>query len=249
MALLDGKVVHVSDRAAASFSQTSAAARNEADGGYRIVPGVLEATDTAALIRALESLPLLRSRAGARHLMRHAAVSRTAHDSRLLDLARAFVGPNPVPYRATLFDKSAARNWLVTWHQDTALPLRGRRDVAGWGPWSVKGGITYALAPASALARVIALRVHLDDSTADNGPLKVLPGTHALGLLSAGAIEGLVRDISAVDCLVAAGGVVAMRPLILHASSKAETDCPRRVLHIEYAGSLDTVDGMRIAVA
>ena len=34
-----------------------------------------------------------------------------------------FVGPAQ-PFRATLFDKSASANWLVVWHQDTALPMR-----------------------------------------------------------------------------------------------------------------------------
>jgi hypothetical protein len=38
------------------------------------------------------------------------------------------------------------------------------------------------------------------------------------------------------------------RSLILHASSKAETDHPRRVLHIEYADSLEVDDGLRIAM-
>jgi len=40
-----------------------------------------------------------------------------------------------------------------------------------------------------------------------------------------------------------------MRPLILHASSKAETNHPRKVLHIEYADSLEVGDGLRIAIA
>ena len=40
-----------------------------------------------------------------------------------------------------------------------------------------------------------------------------------------------------------------MRPLILHASSKAETDHPRRVLHIEYVDSLEVDEGLRIAIA
>ena len=35
-----------------------------------------------------------------------------------------------------------------------------------------------------ALERVIALRIHLDDSTADNGPLRVLPGTHRWACLA-----------------------------------------------------------------
>jgi hypothetical protein len=39
----------------------------------------------------------------------------------------------------------------------------------------MKGGVLHAIAPASALAIVVALRVHLDDSTHANGPLRVLP--------------------------------------------------------------------------
>jgi hypothetical protein len=35
---------------------------------------------------------------------------------------------------------------------------------------------------------------------------------------------------------VAEGGVMLMRPLLLHASSKCRTGAHRRVLHIEYAG-------------
>jgi hypothetical protein len=219
------------------------------DLGFRIVSGVLDPAETSDLLRALEASPLTRSRAGARHLMKHLAISGVSKDPRLLAIASGFIGPSAVPYRATLFDKSSARNWLVTWHQDIALPLQERRDVPGWGPWSVKSGITYAHAPATALSRVVALRLHFDDSREDNGPLRVLPGTHALGVLSEADADCLVREIPPVDCLVASGGIVAMRPLILHASSKAETDHQRRVLHIEYADSLEVDEGLRIAIA
>ena len=181
--------------------------------------------------------------------MKHPAVSDVANDPRLVAIAHGFLGSSTVPFRATLFDKSSARNWLVPWHQDTALPLRERRDAPGWGPWSIKAGITYAHAPATALSRVVALRLHFDDSREDNGPLRVLPGTHALGVLSEADTERLVREIPPVDCLVSSGGIVAMRPLIVHASSKAETDHPRRVLHIEYVDSLEVADGLRIAIA
>ena len=165
--------------------------------------------------------------------MKHPAVS-TSRTIRVWWRSRADSRIVHRPFRATLFDKSSARNWLVPWHQDTALPLRERRDAPGWGPWSIKAGITYAHAPATTLSRVVALRLHFDDSREDNGPLRVLPGTHALGVLSEADTERLVREIPPVDCLVSSGGIVAMRPLIVHASSKAETDHPRRVLHIEY---------------
>ena len=102
----------------------------------------------------------------------------------MIDLAREVLGPDAFPFRATLFDKSPTANWLVVWHQDTALPLRERIDQPGWGPWSIKEGIDYAHAPATALSQVLALRVSCDDSTVDNGPLRVLPRTHTLGVLS-----------------------------------------------------------------
>jgi ectoine hydroxylase-related dioxygenase (phytanoyl-CoA dioxygenase family) len=217
--------------------------------GFTIIEAVLDATEVAELARTIEMSDLDRSRAGARHLMNHPAVSAVAADPRTVAIAARFLGETAIPYKATLFDKSRARNWLVSWHQDTALPLCERREIAEWGPWSIKGGVTYALAPASALAQVVALRLHLDDSLADNGPLRVLPGTHALGLLTESDIARLTTEISAVVCTVPAGGVIAMRPLIVHASSKADSDLPRRVLHIEYARSLDVGDGLKLRLA
>jgi ectoine hydroxylase-related dioxygenase (phytanoyl-CoA dioxygenase family) len=159
------------------------------------------------------------------------------------------LGSAPIPFRATLFDKSADANWLVAWHQDTALPLRRRVEADGWGRWSVKAGVLYAHGPASALAQVVALRVHLDDSTTSNGPLRVLPGTHRLGLLTDEDIAALHRDIAPVECLSPVGGVVAMRPLVVHASSKSREARPRRVLHIEYATTVELAPHIELAVA
>jgi ectoine hydroxylase-related dioxygenase (phytanoyl-CoA dioxygenase family) len=107
----------------------------------------------------------------------------------------------------------------------------------------------HAIAPAAALQRVIALRVHLDDSFADNGPLRVLPGTHRLGRIPDDRIAIVARETDPVECVVHAGGVIAMRPLLLHASSKSATGAARRVIHIEYA--CDTVfdGGIELDVA
>lgn len=190
-----------------------------------------------------------RSRAGARHLMSDPMVARLAHDGRLVALAEAVVGHAVTPYRATLFDKSRRSNWLVVWHQDTALPLRARRDRPGWGPWSIKGGVVYAHAPAFALEQVVALRIHIDDCTAENGPLRVLPGTHRLGVLSDDGVQERARSVRPEVCVVTRGGVIAMRPLLVHASSKSTSNAPRRVLHIEYSTTLHFEGGLEIATA
>jgi len=217
--------------------------------GFAILPEVLTRSEIERLDESLSRAPLPRSRAGMRHALKHPAVLAVARDPRLVVIAQEILGSSAFPFRATLFDKSPVSNWLVVWHQDTALPLRERREQPDWGPWSVKDGVIYAHAPASALSRVVAVRLHLDDSTPENGPLRVLPGTHTMGVLSDNAIHDLSTRINAVDCLVRQGGILVMRPLIVHASSKSRSTMRRRVLHIEYAASASIADGVELAIA
>ena len=217
--------------------------------GFAIFPAMLAASEVRELLDDLSQLPLDHRRAGIRHTLGRPNVSRLAHDRRLLSIAQQVLGPQAFPFRATLFNKSPGRNWLIPWHQDTALPLREQHDMAGWGPWSVKAGILYAHAPATALQQVIALRVHLDESGLQNGPLRVLPGTHNMGVLSDDEIHRLSIHTTEVSCITPCGGVLAMRPLLIHSSSKSEDETDRRVLHIEYAACLMFADGMRLAVA
>ena len=165
------------------------------DQGFAIIPQALGQKEVDGVIQELSKADLPRSRAGVRHAMKLPAVTAVARDSRLLGIAQEILGKEAFPFRATLFDKSPTANWLVVWHQDTALPLRERRETPGWGPWSVKDGVNYAHAPASALEQVLALRVHLDDSTSENGPLRVLPGTQTRGVLTDEEIHGLSGQI------------------------------------------------------
>jgi hypothetical protein len=218
------------------------------DPGFEIVEGLLQAAECEQLLSELSGGPAKRTRAGARHLMAHPAVRSLAERSDLLAIARRCVGPGALPYRATLFEKSGVRNWLVVWHQDTTLPLASRTDSAEWGPWSVKEGVLTAHAPAWALANIVALRIHLDASTSRNGPLRVLPGSHQAGVLSDEEVFRKARDLAPLDCIVGRGGVLRMRPLLIHSSSKALGPEPRRVLHLEYAASLELGAGLRLVV-
>lgn len=217
--------------------------------GFAIVPAVVAHDRIRLLLEHLSPALAPRTRAGVRHVLQNPSVESLAHDPHLLEIARISLGPEAFPFRATLFDKSPTANWLVAWHQDKVLPLQERKEAEGWGPWSVKDGVTYAQAPARVLARVLALRIHLDDSTEKNGPLRVLPGSHNRGVLTDDEVQRLTTEISPVDCLVSCGGVIAMKPLIVHSSSKLQVEANRRVLHIEYAASAAIADGMELAVA
>jgi hypothetical protein len=217
--------------------------------GFEIHDSVFSPSETQLFLRELDELNVTRTKAGARHLLRFPIVQSIANDPRLLRIAAWHLGGEPFPFRATLFAKSPHANWLVVWHQDTALPLKSRVDSAEWGPWSEKAGVTYAHAPAWALEKVIALRVHLDDSTARNGPLRVIPRTHLEGILSDEVMQGKARGLPVVECVGAAGSVVSMRPLLIHASSKATEAAPRRILHIEYAEGADLAPGIELVVS
>jgi len=203
----------------------------------------------ATVLDKIERTNPRRTRAGVRHALKYPEIAELAHDRRLTEVASEILVGRAFPYRATLFDKSPEANWLVVWHQDTALPLCERRDLPGWGPWSIKDGILYAHAPCSALSKIVALRVHFDDSAQHNGPLRVLRRTHNIGVLTDAEIEELEHSVAPVECTVARGGVIAMRPLIVHSSSKSQTDAPRRVLHVEYATEKTVAPGLELAIA
>lgn len=221
-----------------------------AESGFAVVPDVVGCIDLERLTASLAEGGVRRSRAGARHLLGHPAAGALAHAPGLRSLASRVLGSEAHPYRATLFDKSTSANWAVVWHQDTALPLVRRHELPGWGSWSVKDGVIYAHAPRSALIGIVALRVHLDDSTEANGPLRVLPGTHRHGVLADAEVAVLARIIPPHACVVPRGGVLVMSPMLIHASSKAEPEAgPRRVLHIEYARSLRLFEGVELALA
>ena len=146
-----------------------------------------------------------------------------------------------IPVRAILFDKSVDGNWGVGWHQDRTISVAERRDVEGFGPWTIKDDVQHVAPPFEWLARMITLRVHLDGVPADNAPLQVALGSHRLGRVAEKDVEDLVRKSRIATCLAAAGDVWVYATPILHASERAATPSRRRVLQIDY--SADSLPG------
>ena len=217
--------------------------------GFSVIHNVFPNSECMRILDHLSNWKVGRSRAGTRHLMSCPAISSLANDTRLIALASTALSEPAIPYRATLFEKSPKSNWLVVWHQDTSLPLSRKLDGSEWGPWSCKAGVTYARAPSWALERVVALRVHLDHSASENGPLRVIPGSHNKGVLTENEIGAVTKTQASAECVVPAGGVLLMKPLIIHASSKSKSKTPRRILHIEYAPQAGIGTGIHLAVA
>jgi ectoine hydroxylase-related dioxygenase (phytanoyl-CoA dioxygenase family) len=101
---------------------------------------------------------------------------------------------------------------------------------------TMKAGIIHVQPPAEVMGGILAIRLHLDESGLDNGPLRVVPGSHRQGRLSAGQIASCPKENS-VTCTIPKGGALVMRPLILHASSACAIPKSRRVIHLEFASA------------
>lgn len=172
---------------------------------------------------------------GVRNLISHPTVVALLSHERLGKYLWSVIGRDLVAVKATLFDKTAAANWRVQWHQDRTVAVKERLDVAGYGPWSTKSGALHVEAPEEVLAQMLAIRIHLDECGADNGPMRVLPGSHRLGKLDADELAMLVEGGNEVEVTVRRGDFLLMRPLLVHASTAARAPEHRRVLHIEFA--------------
>lgn len=208
--------------------------------GYEIVESVFKPAEVAKMIANAEASFSAEDRGGDRNALSWPWVREIAQDERMQNLADRALGGAAFPVRGILFDKTPGANWNLGFHQDRALALAERHETEGFVGWSEKDGVPHAIAPASVLERMVALRISLDDCGPENGPLRVIPGSHLKGLWP----KGQLPEVPEVACTVNAGGIVLMKPLTLHASSAAVSPGHRRVLHIEYFTGI-LPDGLR----
>jgi ectoine hydroxylase-related dioxygenase (phytanoyl-CoA dioxygenase family) len=203
--------------------------------GWAVTPPLVPQLEVDALVAAVAPLAS-EARGGVRNLFDVVpSVRALATSPAVRSVAEAVLGPECFAVRALLFDKTPDANWKVTWHQDLTIAVRARANVAGYGPWSDKAGVPHVQPPDELLERMLAVRVHLDDCGADNGPVRVISGSHRVGRLSGTAIDAWRGGAEAVDCLAERGAILAFKPLILHASSRATAPAHRRVVHLEFA--------------
>ena len=208
------------------------AAQRFAREGHLLLPGLLSDGEARACTRA--AAPSATLSGGTRTLLQSgwcaALVQRLRHHAALAPL----LPPGAVAVQCTYFEKSTGRNWLVPWHQDLSVPVAERIEHPALRGWSLKEGVLQVQPPAAVLEQVVALRLHLDDCGPDDGPLRVLPGSHRDGVRTEGPLHAGMNE-AAVTCTAARGSGLLMRPLLLHASSKATGSSLRRVLHLLFA--------------
>ena len=199
------------------------------DAGFALVPRVL--TDAECERFAAEVTRSSSASGGTRRLLGNDWCRSLASQLRQHALLKPLLHPSYVAVQCTYFEKSSSRNWLVPVHQDLSIPVAERVEHSDLSGWSEKEGSLFVQAPVGILQQLLAVRVHLDGCAENDGPLRVVPGSHALGRVDAEAAVAARLSSPEFVCSAPRGSVLAMRPLLLHSSSKATGTSLRRVLH------------------
>ena len=214
--------------------------------GFVIIPDVLPETECRGLAQRVS----LSSRrvAGTRCLLSSRWCRALAERLRGHEKVSRLLPAHYVAAQCTFFEKSSIRNWGVAVHQDLAIPVAGRVNHPALAGWSTKEGGVFVHAPVEILDRLLAVRLHLDPCNEPDGPLWVIPGSHALGRMTHQDAASLRRAGQVATCTSAPGSVLIMRPLLLHGPSKSTGQSRRRILHFTF-GPNELPFGLRWRIA
>ena len=187
-----------------------------------------------------------RSRRGnvyaARNLIDHVAQTHTVwQNERLLSYLRRYLGSKFGLVRVLFFDKPPEQSWSLAWHRDESIAvIDNQTQSTFFSRPTIKAGVPHLVADRTLLDRMLTLRIHLDQVTDENGPLKLIPRSHA-------QCDAAVDMDGHIVIHADVGDVLAMRPRIFHASGGCQpgTRRHRRVLHLEFAPDALLPDGVR----
>ena len=206
-------------------------AREIEKNGFATVAGCIPEDTITSLTHAIDGYWH-----SARNLLANSVVREFAGSQEVKGPVASVLGSSCFAVRGIFFDKNPRANWKVSWHQDCVIAVREKVDIEGWGPWSRKASVTHVRPAASILQKMLAIRIHLDECSEENGPIRVIPGSHLDGILSDREIQNWPKE-DAVTCTARRGDAILMRPLLLHASSAAIEASRRRVIHLEFAAT------------
>lgn len=105
--------------------------------------------------------------------------------------------------------------------------------MENFGPWTTKQNQYAVQPPLEILQNIFTIRIHLDETNSENGALKVIEKSHSKGIYRPETIDWKTEKES--TCSVSKGGIMIMKPLLLHSSGRTINNKKRRVIHIEFS--------------
>ncbi|WP_075343029.1 phytanoyl-CoA dioxygenase family protein [Tenacibaculum agarivorans] len=136
--------------------------------------------------------------------------------------------------KAIFFNKPKMSNWFVNYHQDLSISVKEKKEAKGFTNWTTKNGQLGVIPPEQILKSTITFRIHLDKTDETNGALHVIPKSHTKGIIRVDETFNKNKLEKEVLCTVDRGGVMLMKPLLLHASQRSVSAFNRRVIHLEF---------------
>ncbi len=213
--------------------------------GAALVARTIAAADVDALRAEFSGLDF---RAGSRPFSPSGLVRKLIGTDGCFGQAMRSIGHPPArAVRILAFDKTPDNNWNLGWHQDRVIAVKHKLPVEGFGTWTVKNGVPHVEAPESLLKHIVFLRLHLDPCPAENGALKIVPGSAELGKLTDAESKRIASNWPSIICEAAEGEILVVKALTLHASEPAATPSHRRVLHVDFC-SCELPEGLSWAL-
>lgn len=154
-------------------------------------------------------------------------------NEKLNNVVGRLFGKNYFVVKSIYFDKPETSNWYVSYHQDLTISVDKKVELENFGPWTTKQNQFAVKPPIHILENNYTIRIHLDDTDKNNGALKVIPKSHLKKIYRPENINWTTE--TEVTCAVKKGGIMVMKPLILHSSSRTTNNKKRRVIHIEFS--------------
>lgn len=154
-------------------------------------------------------------------------------NDKLRHIIHEIFGENYYVVKSIYFDKPGESNWFVPYHQDLTISVAEKKETGGFGPWTIKQGQFAVHPPLDFLENIFTIRIHLDEANNNNGALKVVDNSHSKGIYRPETIDWQTE--TEVTCNVPKGGIMLMKPLLLHSSGRTTNNARRRVIHIEFS--------------
>lgn len=203
------------------------------DKGYEIIEGVFTKFEVDEILNLLETKKI-DSKFGVREfLLQNSEIAEKVFNENLLRLIGKISPTCKMSIKSIYFDKPPSANWVVNWHQDLTINLVSKIDTEDFKNWRINEERVVVQPSREILESIFTLRIHLDDCTKENGALRVIEESHKNGVIE---IKDWMKNKRGVEkiCEVQRGGVLIMKPLILHSSKRTENEKNRRVIHIEF---------------
>lgn len=142
-------------------------------------------------------------------------------------------GKNYFVIKSIYFDKPETSNWYVSYHQDLTISVDKKIELDNFKFWTTKQNQFAVQPPIKILENIYTIRIHLDDTDENNGALKVIEKSHLKKIYRPENIDW--KTEKETTCNVNKGGIMIMKPLTLHSSSRTTNNKKRRVIHIEFS--------------